>query len=77
MPRSKAIIDIKNIVASANLNRRVDLNALAKRLSGDECKLRKLPGLVFRFEHPKTATTIFGSGKILCVRANPKRLAKQ
>jgi transcription initiation factor TFIID TATA-box-binding protein len=36
MPKSKAIIKIENVVASATLNQKVDLNAVVKSYPGVE-----------------------------------------
>ena len=47
MPKTKAIIKIQNIVASATLNQKVDLNAVAKSYPTAECRPDRFPGLVF------------------------------
>ena len=69
MPKTKAIINIQNVVASATLNQKVDLNAIAKSYPTAEYRPDQFPGLVFRLKRPKTATLIFSSGKMVCTGA--------
>jgi transcription initiation factor TFIID TATA-box-binding protein len=69
MPKTEAIIKIQNVVASATLNQKVDLNAVVKSYPDAEYRPDQFPGLVFRLKSPKTATLIFGSGKMICTGA--------
>jgi transcription initiation factor TFIID TATA-box-binding protein len=69
MPQTKAIIDIQNVVSSATLNQKVDLNAVVKSYPTVEYRPDRFPGLVFRLKRPKTATLIFSSGKMICTGA--------
>jgi transcription initiation factor TFIID TATA-box-binding protein len=69
MPKVEASIRIENVVASATLNQRVDLNAVVKGYPGVEYRPEQFPGLVFRLKRPKTATLIFNSGKMVCTGA--------
>ena len=62
MPKVQASINIENVVASATLDQRVDLNAVVKGHPGVEYRPEQFPGLVFRLKKPKTATLIFNSG---------------
>jgi transcription initiation factor TFIID TATA-box-binding protein len=73
MPRTKAVISIENVVASATLNQRVDLNAVVKGYPGVEYRPEQFPGLVFRLKRPKTATLIFSSGKMVCTGAKSEK----
>jgi transcription initiation factor TFIID TATA-box-binding protein len=77
MPRTKAIIHIQNVVASATLNQRVDLNAIVKSNLGVEYRPEQFPGLVFRLKRPKTATLIFNSGKMVCTGAKSEKEARR
>ena len=77
MPKTKAIIDIQNVVASATLNQRVDLNAVAKSYSGVEYRPELFPGLVLRLKRPKTATLIFGTGKMVCTGAKSEKESRR
>jgi len=69
MPKTKAIINIQNVVASAALNQKVDLNAVVKGYPDVEYRPDLFPGLVFRLKRPKTATLIFSTGKMICTGA--------
>lgn len=69
MPKTKAIINIQNVVATGTLNQKVDLNAVVKGYPGVEYRPEQFPGLVFRLKRPKTATLIFSSGKMVCTGA--------
>ncbi len=77
MPKTKAIIHIQNVVASATLNQRVDLNAVVKSYPGVEYRPEQFPGLVFRLKRPKTATLIFNSGKMVCTGAKSEKEARR
>ncbi len=63
MPDKKAFIHIENVVASATLNQRIDLNAIVRMSPSVEYKPEQFPGLVYRLKKPKTATLVFSSGK--------------
>jgi len=77
MPKSKPTIRIENVVASATLNQKVDLNAVVKGYPGVEYRPEQFPGLVFRLKRPKTATLIFSSGKMVCTGAKSEKEAKR
>ncbi len=77
MPQVKATISIENVVASATLNQKVDLNAVVKGYPGVEYRPEQFPGLVFRLKRPKTATLIFNSGKMVCTGAKSEKEARR
>ena len=77
MPKVKATVKIENVVASATLNQRVDLNAVVKGYPGVEYRPEQFPGLVFRLKRPKTATLIFNSGKMVCTGAKSEKEARR
>ena len=77
MPKVEASIRIENVVASATLNQRVDLNAVVKGYPGVEYRPEQFPGLVFRLKRPKTATLIFNSGKMVCTGAKSEKEARR
>ena len=77
MPKVKASISIENVVASATLNQKVDLNAVVKGYPGVEYRPEQFPGLVFRLKRPKTATLIFNSGKMVCTGAKSETEARR
>ncbi len=77
LPKNKATISIENVVASATLNQKVDLNAVVKGYPGVEYRPEQFPGLVFRLKRPKTATLIFNSGKMVCTGAKSEKEARR
>ena len=76
MPQYKASINIENVVASATLKQNIDLNSVVKAFPSVEYRPEQFPGLVFRLKKPKTATLIFGSGKMVCTGAKSEGQAK-
>ena len=77
MPRVEASIRIENVVASATMNQKFDLNAIVKGYPGVEYRPEQFPGLVFRLKRPKTATLIFNSGKMVCTGAKSEKESKR
>lgn len=77
MPKAKASVSIENVVASATLSQKVDLNAVVKGYPGVEYRPEQFPGLVFRLKRPKTATLIFNSGKMVCTGAKSEKEARR
>jgi transcription initiation factor TFIID TATA-box-binding protein len=75
VPKVKPLVNIENVVASAVLNHNVDLEAITKLFPMAEYRPEQFPGLVFRLKKPKTATLIFGSGKMVCTGAKSENLA--
>ena len=77
MPKTKSIINIQNVVASATLNQKVDLNAVVKGFPGVEYRPKRFPGLVFKLKRPKTATLIFSTGKMVCTGARSEKESRR
>jgi len=59
----------ENIVASAKLELKINLNNIAFTLENTEYEPNSFPGLVYRMINPKVTFLIFGSGKIICTGA--------
>ncbi|MBI2543401.1 MAG: TATA-box-binding protein [Candidatus Aenigmarchaeota archaeon] len=57
---------IENIVASAKLDAKLNLDAIAFKLENSEYEPEQFPGLVYRMASPKVAFLLFGSGKVVC-----------
>jgi len=76
-PKTKAIINIENVVSVAALNQKVDLNAVVKSFPGVEYRPEQFPGLAFRLKRPKTATLIFSSGKMVCTGAKSEKESRR
>ena len=77
MPQTKPIISIENVVASATVDQRIDLNQITRDFPDVEYHPDQFPGLVFRLKSPKTATLIFSSGKMVCTGAKSEDMAKK
>jgi len=77
IPEVIASIRIENVVVSAALNQKLDLNAIVKGHPGVEYHPEQFPGLVFRLKKPKTATLIFNSGKMVCTGAKSEKESKR
>jgi len=60
---------IQNIVASANLHARVDLERAAIALEGSMYEPEQFPGLIYRMKKPSVVLLIFSSGKMVITGA--------
>jgi transcription initiation factor TFIID TATA-box-binding protein len=63
---NKYKIQIENIVASAQIPARLDLDKIAFELENSEYEPSQFPGLVFRMKNPNATFLLFGSGKVIC-----------
>ena len=77
MPKAKATVNIENVVTTATLNQKIDLNAVVRGYPGVEYRPEQFPGLVFRLKRPKTATLIFNSGKMVCTGAKSEKESRR
>ncbi len=62
----KPIIVIQNIVASANLHGKIDLEMAADIMENVMYEPEQFPGLIYRMAEPKVVILIFASGKLVC-----------
>ena len=62
-------IEVQNIVASAQIPARLDLDKIVFEVENSEYEPDQFPGLVYRMKDPKTTLLLFGSGKIICTGA--------
>lgn len=77
MTKRKPSMHIQNIVASASLNQTISLNLIVEKFPHVEYRPKVFPGLIFRLKKPKTATLIFGTGKMVCTGAKSEKAARQ
>ncbi|MEM3522520.1 MAG: TATA-box-binding protein [Candidatus Bathyarchaeia archaeon] len=68
----KPEINIENIVASVDLNCRIDLEEIALSLKRTIYEPDQFPGLIYAIENPKVAMLIFSSGKLICAGAKSR-----
>jgi transcription initiation factor TFIID TATA-box-binding protein len=59
-------IQIENIVASAQIPARLNLDKIAFESENSEYEPESFPGLVYRMKNPKAALLLFSSGKVVC-----------
>jgi transcription initiation factor TFIID TATA-box-binding protein len=69
-------VKIQNVVASATLDQKINLLDIMKVFRNVEYRPKQFPGLVFRLKRPKTATLIFGTGKMVCTGAKSEKQAR-
>ncbi|MFQ6075169.1 MAG: TATA-box-binding protein [Candidatus Bathyarchaeia archaeon] len=62
-------IQIQNIVASASLGGKIDLEKSAFILSRTMYEPEQFPGLIYRMGEPKVVILLFASGKLVCTGA--------
>ena len=60
---------VENIVSSAKLDSKLNLDDIAFNLENSEYEPEQFPGLVYRMAEPKVAFLLFGSGKIVITGA--------
>ncbi len=76
MPRTKPIISIVNVVASASIEEKLDLGEISKKFPDVEWHPDTFPGAVMRLKEPKTATLLFRTGKMVCTGSKSSEFAK-
>ena len=77
MTKTRPIISIENVVASATIDQRLDLKDITKKFPDVEWNPEQFPGAVFRLKSPKTATLLFSTGKMVCTGAKSEELARK
>jgi transcription initiation factor TFIID TATA-box-binding protein len=72
-------LTVQNIVSSADLGQRLNLNATAIGLGLEavEYEPEQFPGLVYRSEEPDTVALLFGSGKCVITGATDLTAAEE
>ena len=76
MPQTRPVVSIENVVASASVEQKMDLNEITRTFPNVEYHPDQFPGLVFRLTTPKTATLIFTSGKMVCTGSKSEKMAR-
>lgn len=75
MTQTKPVVSIENVVASATVEQKIDLNEITKKFPDTEWNPDQFPGLVYRLKNPKTATLVFSSGKMVCTGGKSENMA--
>jgi len=77
MTKTRPIISIENVVATATIEQRLDLKEITKKFPNVEWNPDLFPGAVFRLKNPKTATLLFRSGKMVCTGSKSEEIARK
>jgi len=70
---SKPELKIQNIVASASLGGRIDLEQAVGALGKTMYEPEQFPGLIYRMDEPKVVILIFASGNLVCTGAKKEQ----
>ncbi|KAK4454187.1 TATA-box-binding protein [Podospora aff. communis PSN243] len=67
---------IQNVVATVNLDCRLDLQAISQHARNVEYSRKKFHALIMRIREPRTTTLVFASGKMVITGAKSEELAR-
>ena len=73
----KPKIVIQNMVASANLHGKIDLETAADLLDNVMYEPEQFPGLIYRMGDPKTVLLLFTPGKIVCTGGKSEKMVHE
>jgi transcription initiation factor TFIID TATA-box-binding protein len=65
----KPEIKVVNIVATANLSGRIELEEAVYSLGKTMYEPEQFPGLIYRMDEPKVVILLFSTGKLVCTGA--------
>ena len=77
MAQTKPMISVENVVASADVMQKIDLDDITRKFPDVKYHPDQFPGLVFRLKIPKTSTLIFKSGKMVCTGSKSEEMSKK
>jgi len=67
---------LQNVVATVNLDCRLDLNIISQAARNTEYSRKKFHALIMRIRDPKTTTLVFATGKMVITGAKSAELAR-
>jgi transcription initiation factor TFIID TATA-box-binding protein len=70
---SKPDLKVVNMVASASLGGRIDLEQAVSTLGKAMYEPEQFPGLIYRMDEPKVVILIFASGNLVCTGAKKEQ----
>jgi len=70
---SKPDVKVVNMVASASLGGKVDLEKAVTTLGKAIYEPEQFPGLIYRMDEPKVVILIFATGNLVCTRAKKEQ----
>ncbi|MFW6233645.1 MAG: TATA-box-binding protein [Nanoarchaeota archaeon] len=59
-------VTVQNIVASGNIDLKLNLNFLALEMENTEYEPEQFPGLVYKLDEPNATFLLFTNGKLVC-----------
>ncbi|WUR04989.1 TATA-box-binding protein [Vairimorpha necatrix] len=74
--RSGIIPVLQNVVATVNLNCKLDLKNIALRARNAEYNPKRFAAVIMRIREPKTTALIFASGKVVITGAKSEKQSK-
>jgi transcription initiation factor TFIID TATA-box-binding protein len=66
-------ITVQNIVASGNIDLKLNLNFLALEMENTEYEPEQFPGLVYKLIEPNATFLLFSNGKLVCTGTKNKQ----
>lgn len=69
---TKPKITVQNIVASGNIDLKLNLNFLALEMENTEYEPEQFPGLVYKLIEPNATFLLFSNGKLVCTGTKNK-----
>jgi len=73
LTKKKPVIEITNIVASAELGLELDLYKIASKVRDVEYEPEQFPGAILKFKKPKASLLLFKNGKVICAGAKTEK----
>jgi len=73
----KPLVKAENIVASAKIHSRIDIEKVATELPDTLYEPEQFPGLIYRMNDPKVVFLIFASGSLVCTGAKKEEDVKK
>ncbi|KAI4292933.1 transcription initiation factor TFIID TATA-box-binding protein [Pancytospora philotis] len=74
--RSGALPQLQNVVATVNLNCKLDLKNIALHARNAEYNPKRFAAVIMRIREPKTTALIFASGKMVVTGAKSEKASK-
>jgi transcription initiation factor TFIID TATA-box-binding protein len=68
--------EIQNVVATVNLDCRLDLNLISQQARNVEYNRKKFHAVIMRIREPRTTTLVFASGRLVVTGAKSEDLAR-
>ncbi|BDA43552.1 TATA-box-binding protein 1 [Coccomyxa sp. Obi] len=74
--RSGIVPTLQNVVATVNLDCKLDLKTIAQKARNAEYNPKRFAAVIMRIREPKTTALIFASGKMVCTGAKSEDHAR-